>query len=652
MQNLYKDLEEILFKDKQLISEDGKLLKNKVTEIALKNDKDFISSLFKNKAIKNHFFFDIEGFTVFDKEKFIRFVNNKEFLPDSFTTFKNKMGLYASGEYLHTNTEVSLVWAYKDCVLEGGAEKEGETRDEIFYNEILAPDEIDRLLDKKVFTSFQEVSKSGDKKPETFEGKNLLFKGNSLFVLSSLLTLLKRKVKLIYIDPPFNREGDTFYNDKFKHSSWLTYIKNRLVLAKELLREDGFICVHLDDTEMAYCRVLMDEIFGRSNYRNTIALTTNKPSGFKATGDSIFSTANYILIYSKSGKDKCPIKKVYVKTDYDDMYNQVLKDRKKPIKEWEWESIKSVVANECGFSSYKKAKEELGPEEIKARIAKFALNNADRVFRLAAIRGGARQKRINTINKSKENKNIVFIHPNEDVEAFFILNGQQILFYEKKISEIEGKIVPAQLITDVWTDISWTGIASEGRVTLKNGKKPEKLMSRLIEMLTEKDDYVLDYHMGSGTTPAVAHKMGRRYVGIEQLDYGDNSGYKRLRSVIEGESTGVSDKFSWKGGGSFVYVELMELNERFIADIEKARSTKKLLSIYKKMKTEAFFRYDIDLSKFDEKQFKELHLGEQKQVLFECLDKNHLYVNYSEIEDITYKVSAEDKKLNRLFYTK
>ena len=652
MQNLYKDLEEILFKDNQLISEDGKLLKNKVTELALKNDKDLISFLLKNKAIKNHFFFEVDGFTIFDKDKFIRFVNNKEFLPDSFTTFKNKIGLYANEEYLHTNTEVSLVWAYKDCVLEGGAEKEGETRDEIFYNEILAPDEIDRLLDKKVFTSLQEVSKSGNKKPKTFEGKNLLFKGNSLFVLSSLLTVLKRKIKLIYIDPPFNRDADTFYNDKFKHSSWLTYIKNRLVLAKELLREDGFICVHLNDTEIAYCRVLMDEIFGRANYRNTITLTTNKPSGFKATGDSIFSTANYILVYSKNGKDKRPIKKVYVKTDYDVMYNQVLKDRKKPIEDWEWENINRVVANECGFSSYKEAKKKLGIEEIKARIAKFALNNADRVFELVAISGGARQKRIDTINKSKKSRSIVFIHPNDDVEDFFILNGRQIFFYEKKLLEIEGQIVPAQLITDVWTDISWTGIAGEGGVTLKNGKKPEKLMSRIIEMLTKKDDYVLDYHMGSGTTPAVAHKMGRRYVGIEQLDYGANSGYQRLGSVIEGESTGVSDNFSWKGGGSFVYAELMELNERFIADIKKAKTTKELLNIYKKMKTEAFFRYDIDFSKFDEKQFKELQLSEQKQILLECLDKNHLYVNYSEMNDATYKVSTEDKKLNRLFYTK
>ena len=358
------------------------------------------------------------------------------------------------------------------------------------------------------------------------------------------------------------------------------------------------------------------------------------------------------MFTAKNGEEKCPIKKVYVKTDYDDMYNQVLKDRKKPVEEWEWENINSVVANEHGFSSYREAKKKLGTEEIGTRIAEFALNNADKVFRLVAITGGARQKRIETINKSKKSRNIVFIHPDDDVENFFVLNGQQIFFYENKLSEIEGERVPVQLITDVWTDISWTGIAGEGRVTLKNGKKPEKLMNRIIEMLTEKDDYVLDYHMGSGTTPAVAHKMGRRYVGIEQLDYGPNSGYQRLRSVIEGESTGVSNRFSWKGGGSFVYAELMELNERFITDIKKAKITKELLNIYKKMKIEAFFRYDIDLSKFDEKQFKELHLGEQKQILFECLDKNHLYINYSEIEDVTYKVSTEDKKLNRLFYTK
>ena len=160
----------------------------------------------------------------------------------------------------------------------------------------------------------------------------------------------------------------------------------------------------------------------------------------------------------------------------------------------------------------------------------------------------------------------------------------------------------------------------------------------------------MDYCLGTGTTCAVAHKMGKQYIGIEQLDYGENDSVRRLKNVINGDPTAISGVVNWKGGGSFVYAELKKWNEEYITEIQKADTTRKLLNIYEKMKKEAFFRYDVDLSKFDKWGFEKLQIEEQKQVLCECLDKNHLYVNLSEIDDASYKVSAEDKKLNKEFY--
>lgn len=175
-------------------------------------------------------------------------------------------------------------------------------------------------------------------------------------------------------------------------------------------------------------------------------------------------------------------------------------------------------------------------------------------------------------------------------------------------------------------------------------------MQRIIYMLSKKNDLILDYHAGSGTTLAVAHKMNRRYIGIEQLNYGGNDCLTRLKNVISGDRTGISKDVNWQGGGSFIYTELVEWNEKYIQDIKETDTTRKLLNIYEKMKNEAFFRYDIDLSNFDEKEFSELPIEEQKQILCECLDKNHLYVNLSEIDDAMYRISADDKKLNKEFY--
>ena len=169
MKNILEQLTDLLKKDERLASQDGILLKNQAQELARKNDPALIRLLLSDKAIKQHFFFEVEKTLIFDKEKFIRFVSNKQFLPDSYTAFKNKIGLTAGDEYLSENKEVVLVWPYKDCVLEGGMTKEDQKRDEIFYNETLAPDDINRLLDAKVFTNFKRIDKKGEHKLDGFQ---------------------------------------------------------------------------------------------------------------------------------------------------------------------------------------------------------------------------------------------------------------------------------------------------------------------------------------------------------------------------------------------------------------------------------------------------------------------------------------------------
>lgn len=196
--------------------------------------------------------------------------------------------------------------------------------------------------------------------------------------------------------------------------------------------------------------------------------------------------------------------------------------------------------------------------------------------------------------------------------------------------------------------------------------KPEETLKRVIEMSTRSGDIVLDFFAGSGTTAATAMKMDRQFITCEQMNYIQPVTVERLKKVIGKKTSkgrlvesntnfdegGISKAVNWKGGGEFVYCKLKELNEEFIWKIQKAKDTKELLAIWEEMKEHAFLSYKIDPKKFDEnaEEFKDLSLGDQKKFLIECLDKNALYVNYSEIEDKQYNVSKEDIGLNNKFY--
>lgn len=322
------------------------------------------------------------------------------------------------------------------------------------------------------------------------------------------------------------------------------------------MRDDGVIFVHLDDKEAAYCKVLLDEVFGRKNYINTIVMTTNDPSGFKSTSNKIFSTANYLFVYAKNS-EKLNLKKIYIEKDYDTAYSKIILNINENYKNWKIQNLRDYVCIKNGFDDYKDAKKSISKELVDIWVKNYALNNPEQIIRTAAIGGGARKKRNETIEMSKNNRNEVFVHPNEDIDNFYIINGEQILFYKDRFKLIDGKSRPSQSLTDVWTDISWTGIAKEGNVIFKNSKKPEHLISRIINLATEDNDYVLDSFLGSATTVAVAHKMNRRWIGIEMANHAYTHCKVRLDKVIDGsDQGGISKSVNWNGGGGYKFYEL------------------------------------------------------------------------------------------------
>ena len=303
---LYATLETVLKTEPNFVTDEGELKKWVVISKAQNYDAELIGLLLDEPELKAHFFIPVKDVLVFNQGLFVEFMEQKNYLNDSYTAYKNKIGLTIEGKFLNQRNEVALVWPYKDCVLEGGQSREEDKREEIFFNEVLAQDEINQLLEPKVLTNAKTFTVDGEKAFEGFtrneEGTitdNLIIKGNNLLALHSLKEEFTGKVKLIYIDPPYNTGSDSFgYNDNFNHSTWLTFMKNRLEVARELLREDGVIFVHLDYNEIHYCKLLMDEIFGRNRFVNEIIWRRKQATSY---GKGKFGITNYtILFYSKN----------------------------------------------------------------------------------------------------------------------------------------------------------------------------------------------------------------------------------------------------------------------------------------------------------------------------------------------------------------
>ncbi len=610
----------LLKTDPRFVDDEGELLLAAVQDRAWRIDHALVKLLLSDKEIKSKFFEEIEGHWIFNLNTFIDYISQKNFLDNSYTRFRNRIGLTIGGKYLRERGEVALVWPYKDTVLEGGQTQEEEKRKEIFFNEVLAQDEITRLLDPKVLTNFVRYTAKGKDKVTGFKRdengvirENLILKGNNLLALHTLKTQFRDQVKLIYIDPPYNTGNDSFgYNDNFNHSTWLTFMKNRLEAARDLLSDDGFIFVQCDDYENAYLKILMDDIFGKQNYRNSIYW--HRTYAGKTVSKNLPWNVDTILLYSKKERTNLvPITSELTQKDKNS-YNKDDNDERG--------HYTTVSLQKTGGP---------GPQTTYDYI-----DNSGKVWKCPAKGWRMTKEKL----KALENDNRLYITHKTIREKYYLNERLEI-----------GK-----QIDNFWGDIGNMNRGSDAVYDLA-GQKPEKLIERFIRLGTSEGDIVLDFFLGSATTAAVAHKIGRQYIGIEQLDYGESNSVVRLQKVINGDQTGISKFVNLQGGGDFIYCELMKYNEAFMERIQDAKTSKELLKIWQDMAEGSFLNWYVNPKIPEEaiNDFKALSkdkngLEKQKRLMAELLDKNQLYVNLSEIDDAQFKVSKNNKALNRAFY--
>ena len=658
-------LENTLRKEPNFLTDNGNIKKWVVISKAQNFDKTLISLLLKEPRLKTEFFREIENHWFFDQNRFADFIEQKEYLEDSFTRYKNKIGLTIGNKYLHQRNEVSLVWPYKDCILEGGQSREEQKRNEIFFNELLAQDEITQLLEPKVLTNAKHFTFNSEKTFQKFNRNeqgtitdNLLIKGNNLLAIHSLKKEFVGKVKLIYIDPPYNTENGSFtYNDSFNHSTWLTFMKNRLEIAYKLMSEKGVIFISCDDNEQPYLKVLCDEVFKREHFLACLPTIMNLKGNNDQFGFA--GTHEYTLVYAKNKKEVS-------------IYEFDVNDE--DLDDWEEDSI--------GF--YKKganlkATGGNAPREKRANLFYPILINP-KSHSIHTIEQSEFEQIYDKNNKefndpflsvlrSKyENKGFIFILPvtnnqnmswrwqlskirNEPNNIIIIGESNDFSIYKKQrptLGELPSKKPKTLFYKPEYSSGNGTAQikAFFGEKAFKN-PKPTELIKDFIKITTDNNSIILDFMGGSGTTAQAVLDLNkedggkRQFILCEQMNYVENVTAKRIQKVIEKNEE-----------GSFIYLELKKYNETFIEQIQEATTNQDLLQIWEAMKEHSFLNYNIDIKAQDThiEEFKALSIEDQKQHLVAILDKNQLYVPLSAMNNAQYSVTEEEKNLTKAFY--
>ena len=340
------------------------------------------------------------------------------------------------------------------------------------------------------------------------------------------------------------------YEDGVEHSIWLNLMYKRLQIIHNLLTDDGALFIHLDDNEVDYCRVMTDEIFGRKNFMNRITIASRSPSAFSTVNPGVFKAAEYILFYAK--KRSCLVEnQLRTERTPDYAYDKYILNIEDNYKNWKYTSVADAYAKTIPVVTSR-------PQTVLKNYNKFIVENARRIFRFTSISDtGAGQAVVSLKYESRKKTTEFYKIERENFDDIYILNGQQLSFYSKNIAEIDGKKCASKILTDIWSDIAWEGIAGEGGVRFKKGKKPERLIKRCLELVTSPGDLVVDSFLGSGTTAAVAHKMGRRWIGIELGSHCYTHCIPRLQSVVNGtDASGISKVVDWHGGGGYKFYEL------------------------------------------------------------------------------------------------
>lgn len=546
-----------------------------------------------------------------------------------YTKYGNKIGLYSNskGSFVKNDTSVVLNFPFKDAVLEAGMSKEDVGREERFLHLELDSKDIDTLEEPKVLTDFRIVDKDGEKpltassNIEFFDTdgnlkQNLLIKGNNLLALYTLRERLTGKIKLIYIDPPYNTGGDGFkYNDSFNHSAWLAFMKNRLEIAKDLLSDDGTIFVSCDDNEQAYLKVLMDEVFGRDNFVNNIIWEKK----YSPQNDArwLSDSHDFVVLYAKDKNNWTP----NLLPRSEEMNSRYKNPDNDPRGNWKAGDI------------LRKDVQRTGLYEIVTPSGRVCNPPSGRSWRYPEYK----YKELVANNR-----------------MWFGANGDAIPAVKRFLSEVKDGTTPKTIWS--YSEAGHNDLAQKQMRALFADSpfatpKPEELIERILHIGSNEGDIVLDFCLGSGTTSAVAHKMNRRWIGVEQMDYIEEVAKERLKKVVAGEQGGISKSVGWNGGGSFVYLELKKYNQEYIERIMKATSLSELEDLYVDMRNNAFLKFWFDRHAFEkDEDFRKLDLNGRKKALVEVLDENQLYLNYADMSDTRHDVTADEKTLTDKFY--
>ena len=386
---------------------------------------------------------------------------------------------------------------------------------------------------------------------------NRLIFGDNLLALKALEQEFSGKVKCVYIDPPFNtQQAFEHYDDGYEHSIWLGLIRDRAEALRRLMSDDGTLFVHIDDNELGYLIVLLDEVFGRVNRVSVVSFKQGSATGHKSINPGVVSTTNFILIYAKNKSKWAPNRVFTARAERDKRYGQYIENYDDPFEAWRFITLASAFADSLGLPE-RGLKKALG-DEYEEKISAFVLKNAGRVIQLArpdysAVSSAAREM----IDASRATPSVVMKLERDGYSNMYFTGGQRILFYSDKLKLIDGEYVAGEPLTSLWDDILSNNLHNEGGVDFPKGKKPEALIKRCFDLATKPGDIILDSFAGSGTTGAVAHKMGRRWIMVELGEHCHTHVIPRLKTVVNGEDQGgISKAVGWQGGGGFRYYKL------------------------------------------------------------------------------------------------
>jgi len=386
---------------------------------------------------------------------------------------------------------------------------------------------------------------------------NRLIKGDNLLALKALEAEFAGKVKCIYIDPPFNtQQAFEHYDDGLEHSIWLALMRDRLVILHRLMQSDGTLFVHIDDNELGYLIVLLDEVFGRANRVSIVTFKQGAPTGHKAINPGVVTTTNYVLVYAKRKAAWKP-NRLFTGRDRDKRYGQFLLNPTDHFSKWKFTTLSVAFCEHMG-KKMAELKRELGAGAIEERLNDFVIGHASQVIQAVrpdyeAVSEAARK----IIDESIGKPGTVLMLARESYSDMYFKGGQRLIFYREKLKEVDGTLVAGEPLTSLWDDLLSNNLHKEGGVEFPRSKKPEALIKRCIELATNPGDLVLDSFAGSGTTGAVAHKMGRRWIMVELGEHCHTHIVPRLQKVIDGQDPGgVTQAAGWQGGGGFRYYEL------------------------------------------------------------------------------------------------